>query len=127
MIIEQQFVFGSFFGNTVNHFHSGLVITVEKIYLESFDAHISIFFTSSFQLLVQYVKYRPQHDTYTFVFPVCYQFGQVNSRNGSKHISALGIVPALVHYDVFQSVTGSKVDIIFIGVHVDACTEAYSF
>ena len=118
--IKGQFISGRHLSDAIHHFNGSLIITIQEIHLKTFDSHIRIFLTSCFQLAVEYIKHRPKHYFYPFGFAVCYQLRQIKFGNNRKHIPAFRIIPAFVQNNELDAVPAGKINVIFIGVHVNA-------
>ena len=127
VIIQYQFIFCRLCRNTINHFHRSLVIPVKEIHLKAFDSHFSILPASLIQLRIQHIEHRPEYQLHSLALSISNQFRQIQFRNHCQHIPTLRVIPTLVQYDIFQSVPGSKIDIILICIHVDTCFERYPF
>ena len=120
MVVEHQVVLGALLRYAVNHLCGLLVIAIKEVNFESFDAHGCIFFAGFVQLFVQYIEDGPENNVHLFLFGVADQFRQVDVRNDGEHVAALGLIPAFIKKDVFQSVLGCKIDVVTISVLIDA-------
>ena len=123
MQIQRQFIFGSHLGNAVSHFNRSLVIPVEEVYFKSADTHFGIFLAGFFQLVIQHVEHRPENQVNPFAFTITDQFLQIQFRYHSQHVSFTRIIPAFIQYDKLDVIVRCKVNIIFVGFHIDARLE----
>ena len=126
MIVKEQLVAGAMAGNALCHLYGSLVVSVEEIHLEAFDAHGCIFAAGFVEMLVQYVKHRPQHDVDTLLATIGNQPRQVNVSNCVHDVAFRRIVPAFVEHDILQSEAGSEVNIILISFGVDTSFEVHT-
>jgi cell division transport system permease protein len=55
------------------------------------------------------------------------QCRQVEFRNHGQHITALRVVPTFIQYNELNTIFAGEVYIIFIGIHIDAGLEGYTF
>ena len=118
--IQCQMIFSCRLGNPINHFNASLVVPVQKIYFKPTDAHCRIFLAGFFQLIVQYIEYRPKDQVNPFTFSISDQFFQIQFRNDCQHITTLRIIPTFIQHNIANLVFCGKVDVVLIGIHINA-------
>ena len=74
-------------------------------------------------MLVEHVEHRPKHNANTLFLSVADESRQVDGGDRIHDVALRGVVPALVEHDVLQTELGSKVNIVLIGLGVDAGLE----
>ena len=127
MIVEQQVIGGTGPRQAFGHLYCPLVVAVHKVYLPSLDAHSGISAAGFFEMLVEHVEHRPEHDIHPFLASIVDEPLQVDVGNGVHDIAFRGVVPSLIEHHIGNMVLGGKVDVILIGTGIDACLEVYSF
>ena len=123
VVVEYEAVLGACLCYAVNHGCGLLVVAIEEVDLKASDAHLLILLAGCLQLLVEHVEDTPEDDADVARLGVFDEFGEVDFRNGREHVARLRFVPAFVENDVFEVVLCSKVDVMLVGLVVDASLE----
>ena len=126
VIIEGEMILGALPGNAIGHFGGSLVVAVEEIDLEASDAHGRILSASLFKLVVEHIEDGPKHQSYITLGSISDEFLQIERRDNRQHITCGRLVPTFVEHHKLDAVSRRKVDVIAIGIHVDARLEGHT-
>ena len=124
MKVDQQVVAGRGLKRALLKVDQLLVVTVKEVDLQTCNAPFFKLCHGLVHLLVEGVPYAPQDKTYTVITGIASQLGHVDSRRYLSQIE--GVAPSLVKVDIFDTVLGCEIDVVFIGVCVEACMEVHS-
>ena len=126
VIIEGEMIPGTHFGNAIGHFGCSLVVAVEEIDLEASDAHSRILSASLFKLVVEHIEDGPKHQSHITLGSILDEFLQIERRDNRQHITCSRLVPTFVEHHELDAMSRRKVDVIAIGIHVDARLEGHT-
>ena len=126
VIIEGEMILGALLGNAIGHFGGSLVVAVEEIDLEASDAHGRILLASRFELVVKHIEDGPKHQSHITLGSILDEFLQIERRDNCKHIACGRLVPTFVEHHELDAMNRRKVDVIAIGIHVDARLEGHT-
>ena len=126
VIVEHEVVLCTNLSNAVYHFHTFLVVSVEKIHLETCNSHVGICLANLFKIVVEDIKDSPKNDSHTFLFSIRYKLRQIQFGNHRKHVVYTWFEPTFIEDDIRKPIFCCKVYIIFIGVHVNARCKIHS-
>ena len=119
-------ILGALLGNAIGHFGGSLVVAVEEIDLEASDAHGRILSASRFELVIEHIEDGPKHQSHITLGSILDEFLQIERRDNRQHITCGRLVPAFVEHHELDAVSRRKVDVIAIGIHVDARLEGHT-
>ena len=125
MIIDHHLISGTSFGTSVEEVDDLLVITVHKVNFESLHPHIGIMLHHLFHIPVKCVITGPENDTDILGFSIIHQLRNIDFRDNLHQIGSHIDRPAFIENHIFDAMFGSEVDIILIGLIVDASTEIH--
>ena len=124
VIVEEELIAGTMLGDALCHFHCRLVVAVEEVDLKAFHTHVGILAAGLVEMFVEHVEHRPKHDANTLFLSVADEARQVDGGDRIHDVALRGVIPTLVEHDVLQTELGSKVNVVLIGLGVDAGLEA---
>ncbi len=83
VIIKEESVTGACIGYAVCHLYGFLIVSVEKVDLETFDSHGRVTAACFLKLVVEHIEDSPEHDTYSLGAAVGDKSGQVDGIDDS--------------------------------------------
>ena len=126
MEVEHDLVFCTRSGSSVKELRDLLIVTIHKVHLETFDAHICIVLNHILHIAVEGFITGPEHQTHIFRFRIRGKLFQIDFRNYLHQVSLLVYSPTFVKDDIFDAMFGGKIDVILIGIVVDAGMEIHA-
>lgn len=118
MKIHQQAVFGPHFRRTAVESDHHLIVPVHEIDLKAFDPHLGIVAADILHVAVECPVTRPENDADMAFRCVCDDTRQVYFRNHLHQVRPFVHSPAFVQNDVFDTVFGCEINVVFIGFRV---------
>ena len=116
-------ILGAELRRLIGEAHHLLIVPVQEVHLEALHAHVGIMLHHLLHVSGEGPIARPKDDVHLFLLAIIYQLLQVNLRNHLQHVSLQVHRPTLVEDHVANAMLRRKVDVIFIGIVVDARTE----
>ena len=101
-----------------------LIIALHEINLDAFDSPFFKLIERGLELIVERFPYNPQDDANILLSGIGGEFFHIDFWNYVQHVPQL--VPAFIQDDVLQSIFRSEVDVIFVGLRVDAGFEIHA-
>ena len=124
--VDKQVVFGGHGRHTVVEVDNLLVIAIHKVDLEAFHAHLGIMLAHMLHVLVDGGIAGPKHDAHVTFSAIVDQLLQIDLRHHLEEIGLLVHRPTFVQNHIFDAISRGEVDVIFIGIVVDASLERHA-
>ena len=124
--INEEVIFGSHLGSTPVEIHHRLVIPVHEIHLETLHSHLGIMTADILHVPVESQIAGPEDDAHTALLSILAKHRDVNLRNHLHKVGLLVHSPALIEDDILDTVGGSKINVVFVGLVVDSGTEIHT-
>ncbi len=121
--VEHHVVFGCGFGSAVDELVYLLIVAVEEVDFEAFDAHFGVVAANFLEVALERYVSGPEYDANATFLTVGYKLGDIDFRNDAEELAATWYAPSVVHDDVFDTVLAGEVDVVFVGFLVDAGLE----
>src|SRR6267378_2053882 len=121
MIVNQHSALAGFTTDLVIKVNHRLIIALHEINLDAFDAPLLKLSEGWLKLIVERLPHYPQNNADILLLAVGHQLFDVNFRRYLEQIAEF--VPAFVEDDVLNAVFGSEVDVVLVGLRVDAGLE----
>ena len=99
MVVDKELIAGTRLGQTLGHLDGRLVVAVHEVDLPALDAHLGVFLTGLYQVLVEHIEDRPEHNAHVLGLRIVNQSLQVDVFDGIHDVAFAGVIPSLVeHY-----------------------------
>ena len=121
--VDEEVVTGGGFSHAVVEVDDHLVVAVHEVDLEAFHAHVGIVLADMFHVLVDGGIAHPKHDAHIALGAIVHQFLDVDFGHHLEKVSLFVDGPAFVQNDIFDAVLRGEVDVVLIGIVVDARRE----
>ena len=122
---HQMILCGRLCGTAVK-VHHRLVVAVHKVHLEAFDAHLGVLLAGALHIAFERQVAGPEYQAHIPLAGVFAERLEVDFRHYLEQVGLLVNRPALVQDHILDAVLGGKVDVVFVGVVVDAGLELYA-
>ena len=123
--VQQEVVAGGAGGNLFDGLHGGLVVAVEEVNLEAFDAQLLVVGEVGLGVAGGVPPGCPEDDAYPFLVAVGDEFGQIDV-GVEVFGQRFGCAPSVVDDDVFQFMLGGEIYVSLVRRGVHACLEVDS-
>ena len=103
-----------------------LVVAIHKVNFEALDAHLAVVTAHMLHIAVKGVIARPKYQPHIAFLGILHQHGQVNLRHNLEKVCFLVHRPALIKDYILYPHARGKVNVVLIGVVVDARLERHT-
>ena len=124
--INQKSVFSRGLGGTPEEINHILVVTIHKIYLEALDSHLGVILADVLHIPVESIVAGPKDEAYVVRFGIFTKHREIDLRDDLHQIGFLVDSPAFIEDDIFDAMLLGEVDVVLVGVVVDAGAEVHS-
>src|SRR5215467_7304000 len=121
MKIDQQLSISRLAAQSVVEIDHELIVPLHEIDLDAFDSPLLELIERRLELVIQRLPHAPENDPDILLLAISDQFLDIHSRHYLEQVAQL--VPSLVQYYVLNPVFRSEIDIVLVGLGIDACLE----
>ena len=121
--INHHFISGTSFGRTIEEVYYLLIVTIHKVHFETFYPHIGILFHHVLHITVESIITCPKDNFHIFRLGIRYDFFQIDLRDHLQQVGFQVDCPTFIQDHILDTMLGSEVDIIFIGIIIDTGTK----
>ena len=124
--VDQQVILGTHVGGTLVELSDNLVVAIHEINLEALDAYLAVVLAHMLHIAVEGVVACPQNQPHIPCLGILHQHGQVDVRHHLEEVGLTVHCPTFVEDDILNAVLGGEINIILVGIVVDACFEVHA-